>query len=53
MNLQSILLLAVILLLAIAALVRYLRRPKCCDSGGCDGCSLKENCQQKQLTTNN
>ncbi len=46
MNLQSILLLAVILSLAIAALVRYLRRPKCCENGGCEGCSLKDNCHK-------
>ncbi len=46
MNLQSILLLVVIALLAVAAIVRHLRRPKCCDSRTCEGCSLKENCHK-------
>ncbi len=48
MNLQSILLLIVIALLAVAAIVRYLRRPKCCDSGACEGCSLKNECHKSK-----
>ncbi len=46
MNLQSILLLVVIALLAVAAIVRHLRRPKCCESGTCEGCSLKNECHK-------
>ncbi len=46
MNIQSILILAVIALLAVAAIVRHLRRPKCCDSETCEGCSLKDKCHK-------
>lgn len=49
MNIQSILLLAAVVLAAALALYRYMHHPdKGCGCSGCEGCGLKDGCTKAE-----
>ena len=56
MNIQSIILLAAVLLVALCVLRYHLKQRKetggCCPGGGCQGCSLNQSCSPKANSNN-